>query len=208
MADGACLSSQVCQDGLCQQINSDGSPVLNFKVTLVGIRVGSSCANNITANLVVKAVGESKVYNNVPLTKTQEIGTSNFAIYTGTKVLTGFSAKTGVAVFLKGMKHLQMKYGVDGQSDFYGREGGEINLTDSAKVQDFSKYPMLTGDVDKNGVINGKDFSEIITATQSYASVVEGDANSIYDLDGNCGLNTMDIGWLTKSLDVKYGELY
>ena len=196
---------------LIADVDVGPGPVFNYKVTFTGIRKENKCAENMTAGLIVKAGTETKVYNGVNFTRTDQVAANGFSIYTGSKVLSGFTAKTGVAAFFKGMKHLQMKYGVDNQAKSYGKEGGELVLTDSvdtSSVYDFTAYPMLAGDVDINGEINGKDFSTMKEKTQTYDTVAEGDDKAIYDLDGNCQLNSLDIAVLSKSLNEKQGELY
>lgn len=192
-------------------VNVGPGPVFNYEVTFTGIRKENKCAENMTAGLIVKAGTETKVYNGTKFTRTDQVAANGFSIYTGSKVLSGFTAKTGVAAFFKGMKHLQMKYGVDKQAKMYGKEGGELVLTDlveTSKVYDFTSYPMLAGDVDQNGTVDAEDFSLIKSEYQSHATVAEGDDSAIFDLDGNCQLNTLDIAVLSESLNEKQGELY
>lgn len=193
------------------EVETGPGSVLNFKVSFMGVKKANLCADHMTAGLIVKAVGESAVYSGIQFIRTTDVGPSGFSIYTGSKVLSGFNSKTGVAAFFKGMKHLQMKYAVNNQPGFYGKEGGELVLTDSAEtstVYDFTGYPMLAGDVNQDGWVNAKDFSLMGAKIQTHEMVAEGDVDAIFDLDGSCQINTMDISVLSKSLDEKQGELY
>jgi hypothetical protein len=186
-------------------------PVLNYKVSFNGILKGNQCANNMKARLTVKSATDTKSYDVVELTRTSEVNSKGYSIYTGSKVLSTFTSTSAVAAFFKGSKHLQMKYSVNNQNKPYSNAGGELVLTDNkdtSTVYNFSEYPILAGDVNQDGKIDGSDFSVEKTKVGTHKTVVESEADAQYDLDGSCQLNTLDITLLVKSLDEKQEEIY
>lgn len=137
-------------------------------------------------------------------------------VFSGTLALTGFKVRDGVAVFIKGPKHLQVKYGKNNQNGPYNIDGGEISLTtysSSSPVYDFSGYPVIAGDVIgvdsevQDGWINGVDFSYVKSKSLVHETVAEGGYLK-GDLDGNCQVNSNDVNILKISLQAKQGELY
>lgn len=192
----------------CGGTSVGGDSVLNYKVAFRGLQPDAKCAVGWPLKITVLANGVSKTYDSVPVKE------GNY--YKGSVVLTGFTAKNGVAVFVKSSKGLQMKYGKDGQVGFYGKPGGEIVLTDSASTSpwyDFTNYPIVPGDVvginsdTQDGWINGVDFSYVKQRSLTHETVAEG-AYLQADLDGNCQVNSNDVNVLKISLNEKQGELY
>lgn len=186
-------------------------PVLNFKVAFNGVLKANQCANNMKVRLTIKAGSETKVFENVPVVRTEVVNSKGYSIYTGSKVLSTLTAHSGIAAFVKGSKHLQMKYGVNNQNTTYGKAGGELTLTDAVStsvVYNFSEYPNLPGDVNQDGKIDGVDFSLEKSKVATHATVTEAAAEAQYDLDGSCQLNTLDVTLLVKSLDEKQEEIY
>lgn len=191
-------------------------PILNYKVSFGDVKVADAkCAVNWPLQIIVLGAGETKVYSDVT---TQAVSSSGSLItYKGSLPLVGFDHLINVAAFIKGPKHLQMKYAVQNQSASYDKAGGELTLTKSAEssvLYDFSKYPMLPGDVVgatievvPNGVIDGVDFAYVKSRSLTHETVAEG-GNLKGDLDGNCQVNTNDVTVLKKSLETKQGELY
>jgi len=218
-----CPSGMVCMtsgsadggDGRCAFVET-GVPVLNYKVSFGDVKSGdTNCAVNWPLQVIVLSSGVTKVFNNViPELTTEKSG--DLAVYKGSLNLAGFNKFSKVAVFIKGPKHLQMKYAEQNQDKSYDQAGGELVLTDKKStsiVYDFSKYPMLAGDVvgssadDRpNGEINGVDFSFVKglpkNILKTEGTIVEG------DLDGNCIINSNDINVLKRSLETKQGQLY
>lgn len=181
-------------------IVSNGDSVLNYKILFGGLQSDARCVTNWPVTVTVLAGGVAKSY-----THTQ-----------GTLVLTGFKAREGVAVFIKGPKHLQMKYGKNDQTGVYGKAGGEITMTDSVETSpwyNFSGYPIIAGDVTgvgsevPDGWINGVDFSYVKQRALTHETVAEGGYLQA-DLDGNCQVNSNDVNVLKISLNEKQGELY
>ncbi len=197
-------------DGNCvaQPISTGGDSVLNYKILFGGLQSDAKCVANWPVSITVLANGVSKTYSHTPVRD----GDS----FSGSLVLTGFTAREGVAVFIKGSKHLQMKYGKDNQVGAYAKAGGEISLTDSVSTSPwyvFSGYPLVAGDVTgvnsdaQDGWINGVDFSYVKQRSLTHEMVAEG-AYLQADLDGNCQVNSNDVNVLKISLNEKQGELY
>lgn len=186
-------------------------PVLNFKIAYNGVTSTSRCANNWSVQVTVAGLNESKVYTNVPVVRDESV--TDRTVYKGTLALEGFRQTSNLAVFIKGRLHLQNKYGKNNQEGVYGRAGGEIALTTSAATSmwyDFSKYPLLPGDVTgatvgvPDGVVDGRDFS-FVKAEAAKRS--EGE-NMLGDLNGNCKLESQDVATMMVSLKDKMEELY
>lgn len=189
-------------------ISTTGDSVLNYRVQFKGLQSDAKCAVNWPVTITVLANGISKTYSDTPVMD----GSS----YKGTLTLTGFNAREGVAVFIKGPQHIQMKYGKNGQVTAYAKAGGEIVLTslaDTSPWYDFSGYPIVAGDVigtnsdTQDGWINGVDFSYVKQRSLTHETAAEG-SYLRGDLDGNCQVNSNDVNVLKISLNEKQGELY
>jgi len=190
-------------------------PVLNYKMTYGGVIVHPEtlCAVNWPVQIVVLSAGETKIYTDIPLSIAS---TGTLIEYQGSLTLEGFTRSSNVAAFLKGPKHLQMKYAIQNQSGRYNKAGGELVLTTSADTSvlyNFTGYPMLAGDLvgatindGPDGEINGVDFA-YLKSLPKYELGAAG-TNVTGDLDGNCMLTTNDVAVLRVSLAEKQGELY
>lgn len=190
-------------------------PVLNYKVAFANVNAGDAdCVHNWPMQVIVLGAGESKVYSNViPSTRT---AVGNKLVFSGSLVLSGFNHFNDLAVFIKGPKHLQMKYAVQNQNAAYNKAGGELTLTkspDTSVVYDFSNYPMIPGDVTgtsdgvQDGWIDGIDFSYVKGKSLTHETVSSGSYLKS-DLDGNCQVNSNDVNVLKISLQTKQGQLY
>jgi hypothetical protein len=114
-----------------------------------------------------------------------------------------------LAVFIKGPKHLQLKYGMDKQTSYYNDLYGKLkafNLGDNEdKVYDFTGYPVLAGDIangKQDGLINALDFSYV----KKQMSSIKPDEK--VDLDGNCKILSGDFGLVLKTLKEKEDQNY
>lgn len=206
---------QVMPPKECRVPPTTDTPILNFKVSFGSVKVADGkCAVNWPMQIIVMSGGDTKVYSNVKATLVNSTGTLN--VYKGSLPLVGFNHLTNVAVFIKGPKHLQMKYAVQNQTKNYGKAGGELTLTnsiDTSPVYNFTGYPMLPGDIvgasldsAPNGEINGVDFAYLKTQHTEEAIAAGGYIKG--DLDGNCQINSNDTNILKISLETKQGELY
>lgn len=198
------------------EIVTGDEPILNFKVSFSNVKVADGkCAIDWPLQVIVLSGGDTKVYTNVKASLVSSTG--NLNVYEGSLALTGFSHLDDVAAFIKGPKHLQMKYAVQNQSAPYDKAGGKLVLTKSAAtspVYDFTAYPILAGDVvgsttenAPNGEINGVDFAYVKAEAQTHKTVSEGQYLKA-DLDGNCQNGSNDVTVLKLSLEKKQDELY
>lgn len=198
--------------------------VLNFWVTFSGLRADAGdCVGGWKSKLMVLGGGETKVYESVELVrdgvKVVEIDGHDveLARYRGSVRLNGFDQKEGVAVFFKGPMHVQVKYGVGGQSSWYKKAGGELSLTsdfDTSPVYDFTGYSVLAGDVTgefdgvPDGVLNGQDFSYVKSKISISKEVLSGGEMVMGDFDGDCWVGNVDLAILLLSLQEKQSHLY
>jgi hypothetical protein len=114
-----------------------------------------------------------------------------------------------LAVFIKGPKHMQLKYGIDKQKDYYNTLYGQLkafNLGDDEdKVYDFTAYPLLAGDIaggKQDGFVDALDFAYV----KKQLSVDNPDKS--VDLDGNCKINSGDWALVLKTLKEKEDQNY
>ncbi|MFA4826766.1 MAG: dockerin type I repeat-containing protein [Candidatus Shapirobacteria bacterium] len=208
---GTYTTLALCEDSSGCDIANSTDLVLKYRMAFAGLKPGARCAVDWTTNLIVKGGAQEKTYNGLVAVKTAEVNSNGDMIYKVEKGLTGFTQKTAVAAFIKGIKHLQMKYGKNDQTSSYGKVGGELILKTATEtghtVYDFSEYPMLAGDINQDGAINVTDFA-LVKAKASKYEKVDDDGYLAEDLDGNCLVNVADMVLLINSLDEKEGELY
>jgi len=191
------------------------TPVLNYKVTFGGVIVNqdTKCAVDWPLQIIVLSAGETKVFTDTPTAITSK---GTLIEYQGSLPLVGFNHLTNVAAFIKGPKHLQMKYAIQDQTARYGSAGGKLTVTTSAETSplyNFTGYPMLAGDVvgatikdGPNGEINGVDFAYLKSLSKNVLG--EAGTNVNGDLDGNCMITSNDIAIFRISLERKQSELY
>lgn len=199
-------------------VSSDGDKLLKFKMSFLGIRQEAACADgsHMPLTVTVRANdGTVKSYSNVIPTKIGG-GATGLATYMVNLRLTGFNYSNNFAVFVKGPKSLQVKYGVDSQEKFYDKAGGELaGLTNSdatTQSYDFSKFPLLAGDVtgqdgNQDGTVDGQDFSYVKGESIKRTSIGNGEYMKA-DLNGNCQMESQDLTTLMLSLREKQGQLY
>jgi len=194
-----------------------GDTAVKFKMTFSGL-VGLDqpppvCYDNWPVKVLVMGGGNSMVYTNIPAIRDTSV--TDKIVFGVQLTMPGFSQKENVAIFVKGPKHLQAKYGVSGQQGQYQSASGQLTLSETldenTPVFDFVGYPDLAGDVvgsadgSQDGRIDVVDFSAVKAASQTSETV---DNNHKMDLDGNCMLNSNDLEVLKQSLKVKQSELY
>lgn len=195
-----------CKTALSQLGNA---PVLNAIVAYSGVQNGAKCAKDWPVSVTVRAAdGTNKTYTGVvPALQSNTTGLQKYKISLS---LTDFNFLENVAAFIKGAKHLQVKYGEDNQTAVYNKAGGTLVLTkdtSTSKVYDFSGYPLLAGDVNQDGVVNGQDFSAVKTASMTRKQVADG-GYMVEDLNGNCLMESQDVTLLMLALNEKQGQLY
>lgn len=173
------------------------------------------CAVNWPVTVTVLAPeGTIKIYpGQIPVLNTS---ISERVVYGGQVVLTDFPYYEGIAVFFKGPKHLQVKYGIDNQSEYFASTWGNLALTDDADttpLYDFSRYPVMPGDVTgatvgvPDGVVDGLDYSYVKSAATRIDEVDDGGYLQA-DMDGNCKVNGIDTALFKQTLKDKLEQLY
>jgi hypothetical protein len=194
------------------------APYLNFRMSFLGVANNALCADGEKMPLIVTLLakdGASKVYRDVMPVKESAVAGSTWATYKVGLRLDGFEYKNNVVVFVKGPKHLQVKYGKDNQNAFYNMSGGELmgltsNPTNSPTFN-FTNYPVLAGDVTgatngvPDGTIDGLDFSfiknEAIKRTRGKSQIHA-------DTNGNCEMESSDLAWMMLALVDKQEQVY
>ncbi len=180
---------------------------LKFTISYPGVLTEAKCANNWPITVTVLATdGTKKVFDDVVPEKISGSTSTGLAKYKVSLDMAGFNKTSGLSVFIKSFKHLQTKYGKNGQTGYYGQPGGTLNLTSNV-VYDFTGYPILAGDVNEDNVVDGQDFSKVKTASISRNTVSDG-GNMAEDLNGNCVMESQDLGLLMITLNQKQDQLY
>ena len=194
---------------------------LKFSMSFLGVKgADSACADGAKMPLAITvraADGTTKIYTGVIPTKTTGVSADGLAIYSVGLPLIGFGYTNNIAVFVKGPKSLQVKYGINGQLNFYNKAGGELSgfTFDQTTTQGFSfeKYPLLAGDVTgptagvQDGVVDGLDFAYIKNAANGRATVASG-GYMLADINGNCAMESQDLSLMMVSLNSKQEQLY
>lgn len=205
------------EPGVTPTLTPQGDTAVKFKMTFSGL-VGLDqpppvCYNNWPVKVLVMGGGNSMVYPNILAIRDTSV--TDRLVFGVQLTMPGFSQKDNVALFVKGPKHLQVKYGVSGQQGQYQSPSGQLTLSETldenTPVFDFTGYADLAGDVvgsadgSQDGRIDVVDFSAVKAASQTSETV---DNSHKMDLDGNCMLNSNDLEVLKQSLKVKQSELY
>jgi hypothetical protein len=224
-SDSDCADNEYCDTSthMCKAKNTPTDPAsaddsfLKFKMSFYGVRGDAQCADaeKLPLNVTVRGSdGTAKTYNGIVATKSGTSG--DLGVYEVKMRLNGFNKRNGVAVFLKGPKSLQVKYGVNNQSSHYNVAGGELsgltNSESSTPTFDFTKYPLLSGDVTgqngtQDGVVDGLDFS-YIKSESIKRTEVSSHGYMKADMNGNCKMESQDVANMMLSLSVKQGQLY
>ncbi|MBI2465280.1 hypothetical protein HYV64_03995 [Candidatus Shapirobacteria bacterium] len=184
--------------------------ILKFRMAYSGVMEGSSCSNDWPVNVTVMSGGQSKIYDKVSVV--EDGGENGKKIFKGEVLLDGFTPKQEIAVFLKGPKHIQVKYGRNGQSDFYNEPGGSLSVESNSAttpIYDLTGYPLMAGDVvgrssQQDGVVDGLDFSYVKTEVNKRT---EGNG-LLADMNGNCKLESQDLTLLMLAMKDKQEQLY
>ncbi len=186
------------------QVTSSTTGLVQFLMSFGGLVADGQCPVVAPVSVIVKSGNALAQYDQVT---PERIGVvASAVIYRVTLPNVNLSTMTNAAIFVKGPKQIQTKYGKDGQSDYYGLAGGTLDLT-SGTVFDFSHYPLMAGDANGDGVINGLDFSLVKSDVLTHRTVDSG-ANLATDLDGDCQATANDLNLLKLSLNDKQSQLY
>lgn len=190
---------------------SGASGTVKIKVAFAGVLPGAKCAN-WPLKVTLKGESATRTYD---VNNLERVGTSgNNAVYEGSFGLGDFGEEQNLAMFIRGPKHIQVKYGVNNQSQYYNLAGGKLQINREGETSfDFSKYPLLAGDVTgakdggPDGVIDGRDFSAVKAEAMARTVIDEG-SYSVTDLDGDCIHVSRDVTILMQSLRERQEQLY
>ena len=197
-----------------------GDSTVNIKLALAGVKLNNGqCATNWPVALkIVDSAGNNvmdKVFSGVP-TQTTSVNSKGEIIYDFNIIVSGVpeAGVNKLAFFLTGSKHIPLKYGKNNQTGWYSTLAGDISLTKGTTNSfDFSKYPLLAGDVTgdtagtPDGKIDGRDFSYIKEKANALASGSAG-TSVAGDIDGNCQVNSGDVRLVKESLIEINGQTY
>ncbi|MFA6602327.1 MAG: hypothetical protein WCT01_00855 [Candidatus Shapirobacteria bacterium] len=213
---GQYLSVAECEaGGTSCVVETTAAPILNYRITYAGVKNNNECASNWPVVITVRKGDLVKTYNHTPTPDGLVAG--NLRVYKGSLALTDFTGSSGLSVFIKGPRHLQVKYAKDKQDSFYNLPGGEISLTTVAttsQVYDFTAYPDMACDVvGKNssgpdGVCNGLDYSVVKTAALARSSVPKDSNALVTDMDGDCQMSSADLSLLAQTLKERQDQQY
>lgn len=184
--------------------------ILKFKMSYAGVRSSSTCVGNWPVSVTIIGGGQNRTYEGIKLTESGE--QNGLKVFTGEVLLSGLNTKKDLAVFLKGPRHIQVKYGKNMQDSFYNQPGGTIFVEANSTltpVYDFTRYPVVAGDVTgvsggQDGVVDGRDFAFVKSEVNKR---LEG-SNLTSDLNGNCKLESQDLALLMLAMKDRQSQLY
>ena len=194
---------------------SSGQALVNIKLAFAGVKSGNGrCAKDnwlVKIKLVNSADNTAigGILTGFP-TQTTSVNSRREIIYDFSVTVPGVS-DVGVnksAFFLTGPKHVSVKYGEDDQARWFPNLAGNLSLTKGSNSYDFSDYPLLAGDVNGDGKIDGRDYSYLkgkannLTVAAPEGSIVDGDIN------GDCQANSGDVRLMIDSLKEINGQTY
>jgi hypothetical protein len=213
---GCSAAKPLCVDGLCQARASVDSTI-NIKMAFAGVKPGSDqCATTLWPTSFKMAIAgevgdlvvglKSAEIKGIPQ-KTTAVNSKGEIIYNFSASVSGVSdaGVNSLAFFMKGPKHISLKYGVNEQTAWYQDYVGRLNLVAGGNSYDFSNYSLLAGDVTgstvgvADGKIDGRDFSFIKGKSQPITSGPQG-VSLVGDIDGNCQVNAGDVRLIKQSL--------
>jgi hypothetical protein len=182
------------------------------------IKDNSKCAMNWPVEIIVMDKNGKRVTVKDYVGKyvaSKKVGTLDLEYFVAEVELSEEMEKENLALFIKGPKHLQIKYGADGQKSYYNEMYGKLsafNLNDEkTKVLDFANYPILAGDIasDKSdGFVNALDFAYVKKKAIELVQITDLKQHKNADLDGNCKINSGDLSLTLKTLKEKQDQNY
>lgn len=191
---------------------ANAEDTLSFKMTFLGALKQYNGADGWRLSVIVRDEdGNQQVFENIATTRLDEVSTvggAQLATYRVSLPLSTLATRQNLAVFIRGPKHIQVKYGADGQSGLYNKEGGELAVV-ANRVFDFTKYPLLPGDITgttrgvQDGVVDGLDWVFLL---EEIARGRQADIKA--DLDANGKVNGADLTVLSQALVERQSQLY
>jgi len=200
----------------CSKAMSTGDAVLDLKLAFAGVKKDNAkCAKdnwlvkiklvNSTDNTVI-----DEILSGYP-TQTTSVNKNGEVIYDLSNIMVTGIPEAGVsksAFFLTGPKHVSVKYGENNQERWYPDSAGVLSLNRGVNNYDFSNFPLLAGDVNGDGIIDGRDFSYVKEKMNLYLPAAADGTNVEGDINGDCIVNAGDIGLVKLSLKELHGQTY
>jgi len=192
-----------------------GSATVNIKLAFGGVKNNNGkCAKD---NWLVKIKLVNSVENTVidrvltgyP-TQTTSANSRGEMVYDFSVTVAGIpdAGISKSALFLTGPKHISVKYGENNQTRWYPELVGNLALNKGTNNYDLSNYPLLAGDINDDGKIDGRDYSYLkekannLIAAAAEGTIVDGDIN------GDCQANAGDVRLMMESLKEINGQTY
>lgn len=182
-----------------------GSAKISFKFSLRGVKPEATCIDEL-GNLTVDIINSSTVYQlglSTDFEKVTGVGSSDsmgdqiFQVSSLPLDSKFASVGTDNRVKIKGPFHSKRRMCLDGQTAKLPETSVcNISLT-SDTVYNFSGYKLLTGDIDRNGMINGVDYSIIKT---SFNPGGEAECGRKGDLNLDGKINSADANLIKEAL--------
>jgi hypothetical protein len=135
-------------------------------------------------------------------------GNEPYQVYEAKVPLTNFPYNENLAVTIKGIKHLGMRFGGDDQMGCYRAMLGTLDgLTkdESTPVFNFVKTPLQGGDVDGNDLVNAVDYTNVKNALDSIVCKEENKCPK-EDINGDGVINAADTTYINLTVSNKCGD--
>ena len=189
--------------------------VISIKLAFAGVKKDNGkCAVNWPVALkVLNSAGANpldNVFNAVP-TQTTSVNSKGEIVYDYNVTVSNVptAGASDLAFFLTGLKHISVKYGQNNQNGWYSTSAGSLSLTrGTTNNYDFSNFSLLAGDVNKDGKIDGQDFSYIKEKVNLYLPAAAAGTNVEGDINGDCQANNGDIVLIRQSLAERNEQIY
>ena len=192
-----------------------GDSVISIKLAFAGVKKDNGkCATNWPVEVkVLNNVGVNPLDNtfNATPTQTTSVNSKGEIVYDYNVTVSNVptAGVSNLAFFLTGSKHISVKYGENNQARWYPDSAGVLGLTrGTTNSYDFSNFPLLAGDVNRDGTIDGRDFSYIKEKMNLYLPAATAGTNVEGDINGDCIVNTGDVGLIKLSLQEIHGQTY
>lgn len=192
------------------------TPKLSFQVSFAGVTSNMACLNKFSQVTVSAGKVGTDIAQDLTVNLTAVDADSNgLQVFEASEIIALEQDKFGTGgsnnfVKIKGSLHARMAYCNNGQTSKKSVLTG-CTLPFDGTIYDFSKYPILAGDVNQDGVINAIDFSLVknnLSTDDELAAASAGnpDCDNDSDLNGDGVVNNLDINLVKNSLSYKDDE--
>lgn len=181
-----------------------GSTTLSVDISFAGIRptISACFLNPIVDVSLVDSNQQADQPQSIAVTKTNRLNSAGETIYNLSFTTTKFTLGSSPSFFIKGPLHLTNKYGQDNQIQRYVLPSSQIKLQANHTLN-FSNYPLLPGDINGDGQVDGLDFARVKISASDFSTT-----DYLSDLDGSCQVNNLDLSLLVKTLSTKSEQVY